>query len=52
VEARGVKHAIRIPANENLKRDIAELPTRPVGRLSHQPVVGYKGFLYHCSGRW
>ena len=32
LEERGVKYAIRIPANENLERDIAELLTRPPGR--------------------
>jgi hypothetical protein len=32
LEARGVKYAIRIPANENLEGDIAELLPRPVGR--------------------
>ena len=45
LEERGVKYAIRIPANENLQRDIAELLKRPVGRPSHKPVVLYKGFL-------
>jgi hypothetical protein len=39
LEERGVKYAIRIPANESLERDIAELLTRPVGRPSHKPVV-------------
>jgi hypothetical protein len=39
LEERGVKYAIRLPANENLERDIAELLTRPVGRPSHKPVV-------------
>ena len=34
LEARGVKYAIRIPANDSLERDIAELLTRPVGRPS------------------
>jgi len=29
LEERGVNFAIRIPANDNLERDIAELPTRP-----------------------
>lgn len=43
---RGVKCTIRIPANESLKRDIAELLTRPVGRPSHKPEVWYKGFLF------
>jgi len=46
LEERGVKYAIRLPANENLERDIEELLTRPVGRPSHRPVVRYKGFLY------
>ena len=41
LEGRGVKYAIRIPANDNLERDIAELLTRPVGRPSHKPVVRY-----------
>ncbi len=50
LEERGVKYAIRIPANENLERDIAELLTRPVGRPSHKPVVWYKGFLYQAAG--
>jgi hypothetical protein len=49
LEARGVKYAIRIPANENLERDIAELLTRPVGRPSHKPVVWYKSFLYQAA---
>ena len=49
LEERGVKHAIRIPAHENLERDIAELPTRPVGRPSHKPVVFYKGLLYQAA---
>jgi hypothetical protein len=49
LEARGVKYAIRVPANENLERDISELLTRPVGRPSHKPVVWYKGFLYQAA---
>jgi hypothetical protein len=39
LEERGVKYAIRIPANDSLEKDIAELLTRPVGRPSHKPVV-------------
>jgi len=38
-EERGVKYAIRIPANDSLERDIGELLTRPVGRPSHKPVI-------------
>jgi len=48
-EARGVKYAIRIPANDSLERDTAELLTRPVGRPSHKPVTWYKGFLYQAA---
>jgi hypothetical protein len=39
LEMRGVKYAIRIPANDSLERGIAELLTRPAGRPSHKPVV-------------
>src|SRR6266511_4909854 len=49
LEARGVKYAIRLPANESLERDIAELLTRPVGRPSHKPVIWYKSFLYQAA---
>jgi hypothetical protein len=49
LEERGVKYAIRIPANDSLERDIEELLTRPVGRPSHKPVVWYKGFLYQAA---
>jgi Transposase DDE domain group 1 len=49
LEERGVKYAIRLPANDNLLRDIEELLTRPVGRPSHKPIVWYKGFLYRAA---
>ena len=49
LEERDVKYAIRIPANDSLERDIAELLTRPVGRPSHKPVVWYKSFLYQAA---
>lgn len=49
LEARGVKYAIRIPANDSLLRDIEELLTRPVERPSHKPIVWYKGFLYQAA---
>jgi len=48
LEERVVKYAIRIPSNDNLERDIAELAVRPVGRPSHKPVVWYKSFLYQA----
>jgi hypothetical protein len=49
LEERGVKYAIRIPANDSLERGIAELLTRPVGRPSDKPVVWYKSFLYQAA---
>ena len=49
LEERGVKYAIRIPANDSLERDIAELLPRPVGRPSQKPSIEYKGFLYQAA---
>ena len=49
LEERGVKYAIRIPANDSLQRDIEELLTRPVGRPSKKPLVEFKGFLYQAA---
>jgi hypothetical protein len=49
LEERGVKYVIRLPANDNLLRDIEKLLTRPVGRPSHKPIVWYKGFLYQAA---
>jgi len=44
-----VQYAIRLPANDNLQRNITELLTRPVGRPSYKPVVRYKSFLYQAA---
>src|SRR5262249_29325467 len=49
LEERDVKYAIRIPANDSLERDIAELLPRPVGRPGHKPVARYKSFLYKAA---
>ncbi len=49
LEERDVKYAIRIPSNDSLERDIAELLTRPVGRPSHKPAFRYKSFLYQAE---
>ena len=49
LEEQGVKYAIRIPANENLERDIADLLMRPVGRPSKRPLVRYESFLYRAA---
>jgi hypothetical protein len=43
------KYTIRLPANDNLQRNITELLTRPMGRPSHKPVVRYKSFLYQAA---
>ena len=39
----------RIPANDCLMWDIAELLTRSVGLPAYKPVVWYKGFLYRAA---
>ena len=44
-----MKYAIRLPANENLERDVEELLMRPVGPPSQRPVVRRKGFLCHAA---
>ena len=49
LEERGVEYTSRIPANENLERDVAGLLPRPVGRPSIKPLVEYKGFLYQAA---
>jgi hypothetical protein len=49
LEARDVKYAIRLPANDNLQRNITELLTRSVGRPSSKPVVWFKRFLYQAA---
>jgi hypothetical protein len=49
LEAREVKYAIRLPANDNLQRNITELLTRPVGRPRSKPVVWFKSFLYQAA---
>src|SRR5215471_1787330 len=49
LEAREVKYAIRLPANEILERNITELLRRPLGRPSYSPLVRYKSFLYQAA---
>jgi hypothetical protein len=49
LEERVLMYVIRIPANDSLERDIAELLTRPAGRPSHKPIVWYKDFLYQAA---
>jgi hypothetical protein len=49
VEEREAKYAIRLPANDNLERKVAQLLTRPVGRPSYKPAVRYKSFFYQAA---
>jgi hypothetical protein len=49
LEEQDVKYAIRLPANDNLERNITELLTRPLGRPSYKPVVWFKSFLYQAA---
>lgn len=44
-------YAIRIPANESLEWEIAELPSRPPGRPGRKSLVRYKSFAYQ-AGSW
>ena len=49
LERRGVRYAIRLPANDVLERQIADLLTRPRGRPSHAPLVRYRSFHYQAA---
>jgi hypothetical protein len=49
LEERDVQYAIRLPANDNLQRNLTELLTRPVGGPSHKPVFRFKSFLYQAA---
>ena len=51
LEQRDVDYAIRIPANQSLEWEIAELLFRPPGRPSQKPLVRYKSFSYQ-AGSW
>jgi hypothetical protein len=48
-ERRGVRYAIRLPANDVLERRIADLLTRPRGRPSYAPLVRYRSFEYQAA---
>jgi Transposase DDE domain group 1 len=49
LEHRGVRYAIRLPANDVLERHIEDLLTRPRGRPSHAPLVRYRSFEYQAA---
>jgi len=46
LERRGVRYAIRLPANDVLERAIEDLLVRPRGRPSSAPPVRYRSFHY------
>jgi hypothetical protein len=41
LEDEGIRHTIRLPANQVLQRRIGDLLTRPVGRPPKKPIVSY-----------
>jgi hypothetical protein len=49
LEQRGVRYAIRRPANGSLERAIEDLLVRPRGRPSYAPLVRYRSFHYHAA---
>jgi hypothetical protein len=49
LEPRGVRYAVRLPANDVLERRIEDLLTRPRGRPSHAPLVRYRSFEYQAA---
>ena len=49
LEHRGVRYAIRLPANDVLERRIEDLLTRPRGRPSYAPLVRYRSFEYQAA---
>src|SRR6266545_4279839 len=48
LERRGVRYAIRLPANDVLERRIKDVLIRPRGRPSHAPLVRYRSFQYQA----
>ena len=49
LEQRGVRYAIRLPANGILERAIEDLLVRPRGRPSYAPLVRYRSFHYQAA---
>jgi hypothetical protein len=49
LERRGVRYAIRLPANDVLERAIEDLLVRPRGRPSYAPLVRYRRFQYQAA---
>jgi len=49
LEACAAKYAIRLPANNNVERNITELLRRPPGRPSYRHLIRYQSFLYRAA---
>ena len=49
IEARRIGYAIRLPANEVLQREIADLLVRPTEWPSQKPIVSYHDFVYQAQ---
>ncbi len=49
LERRGVRYAIRLPANGVLERAVEDLLVRPRGRPSYAPLVRYRSFQYQAA---
>jgi len=49
LERRGVRYAIRLPANDVLERAIEDLLVRSRGRPSYAPLVRYRSFRYQAA---
>jgi hypothetical protein len=49
LEQRGVRYAIRLPANDILERAIDDLLVRPGGQPSYAPLVRHRSFQYQAA---
>jgi hypothetical protein len=49
LEEEGYQYAIRLPANNVLRREIEHLLTRPVGRPPNKPIFWYESFSYQAD---
>jgi hypothetical protein len=49
LESEGYLYAIRLPANEVLRREIVPFLRRPVGRPPNRPIVWYHEFMYQAD---
>jgi hypothetical protein len=50
LETKGIRYAIRLPANQVLQERIGYLLKRPVGRPPKEPIVSCASFRYQAKG--